>query len=232
MNKNIKKSIFALLILSCVVVFFSCELDNYDAPNAVLKGKIIDSGTNEAMPTQYQNGTKICLYEYYNGKWSEQPNNFWVKQDGTFENKAVFAGKYKVVAEGAFAPIAPIEVEIKGTKELDIMVTPLLRLTIDTNVQNNTIIVTSKISRTEATSKIKTITFLCGKTPYVDKNTFEKKIDNDLSKIDDNQIVSRTYTEAFSDLISGKTYYLRVGALAANVQNYYNYSDVIKIVIP
>lgn len=232
MRKNIKNSIFTLLVFIFALTFFGCKLDNYEAPNAVLKGVIIDSETNEPMPTQYQNGAKIRLYEYYNGKWSEQPNDFWVKQDGSFENRAIFAGTYKVVAEGAFAPVDPIEMEIKGIKELEIKVTPLLRLTIDASVHNNAVTISSKISTTESTSKIRMVTFLCGKTPYVDKNTFEKKIDKDLNETADNQIISQTYDETISGLSSGTTYYLRVGALAANVANDYNYSNVIKIDIP
>lgn len=232
MIKNIKKTTLALFSICAVLSFQACKLDNYDRPNATLTGKIIDAETNESVQTQYKDGTRIRLYEFYNQEWSVQPTNFWVKQDGSFENKAVFAGKYKVLAEGAFHPIDVIEVDISGMKNLDIKVTPYLRLTINATPVTDGVTLSTKVTRTASSPKINTITFLCGETPYVDKSTFAKKADKDVSKLQDSEIVSEAFTETLTGLQKGKTYYVRAGALAINPANHYNYSEIIKVVIP
>ena len=103
------KKIFLYATLICGLC--SCGLDNYDAPTASLSGAIIDKETKENVPGQAQNGTKIRMYEFYNDEWSVQPNDSWVSQDGTFSNTAVFTGKYKILAEGPFETVEPIEME-------------------------------------------------------------------------------------------------------------------------
>lgn len=232
MIKNMKKIAPIAFVIFSMLNFQGCQLDNYDGPDAALTGRLVDRETNETMPTQYQNGSKIRLYEFYNGQWSSQPNDFWVKQDGTFENRALFSGNYKIIAEGAFDQPEAIEMEISGTKTLDIKVTPFLRLTIDAVANGDAITLNTKISRSANAAKIKSITFLCAKTPYADKSTFVKKTDKDVSTMEDNEIVSQTFTETISELARGTTYYVRVGALAENPANDYNYSTIVKVDIP
>jgi len=227
-----KKITLIVLILYSILNFQGCQLDNYDGPDAALTGRLIDQETNEPMPTQYQNGAKIRLYEFYDGQWSPQPNDFWIKQDGTFENNVIFSGNYRIIAEGAFDKLDAIEMEISGTKTLDIKVAPFLRLTIDAVANGDAISLSTKISRSANAAKIKTITFLCAKTPYVDKSTFIKKVDKDVSAMDDKEIVSQIFTETISELTRGTTYYVRVGALAENPANDYNYSTVLTINVP
>lgn len=232
MIRNMKKITLILFILCGIISFQGCQLDNYDGPNATLIGQLVDVETNEPMPTQYQNGAKIRLYEFYNNQWSPQPNDFWVKQDGTFENKAVFSGKYRIIADGAFAKLDTIETEIAGTKTLEIKVSPYLRLTIQATASGDGISLSTQVSRSASAAKIKTITFLAGSTPYVDKSTFVKKTDKDVSGMDDSEIVSQAFTETLSGLARGNTYYVRVGALAENAANDYNYSTIVKIDLP
>lgn len=232
MIKNTKIFIYNSLLLITVFCIYSCQLDNYDAPNATLKGRLIDIETKELMPTQYQNGAKVRLYEYYKGELSTQPNDFWVKQNGEFENKAIFAGKYRVEVEGAFSKIDPIEMEIKGTKDFEVKVSPYLRLSIEAKQQGDGVSLSTVLSRSVNAPKIQTLIFLCAETPYVDKSTFLKKIDKDLLSVEDKDIVGMLYTEAFKELKSGSTYYVRVGALAENAANDFNYSKVLEVKIP
>jgi hypothetical protein len=223
----------SILIILCGCCFAGCKLDNYDAPNATLTGRLIDSETKEAVPAQTPNGARIRIYEFYKNEWSPQPNDFWVKQDGSFENKAVFAGKYRIAAEGPFAAFEPIETDISGTKNLDITVTPYLRLSIQaTPGAGGEVTLSTQVSRSANASKIRTLTFVCGKTPYVDRNTFVKKSDIDLASVGDDEIISKTYSETLTGLTSGATYYARVGAIADNPGSYYNYSKVVEIKLP
>lgn len=231
MIRNMKK-ITIVCVLCGLMSFQGCQLDNYEYPNASLIGQLVDSETNESMPTQSQNGARIHLYEYYNGQWSPQPNDFWVKQDGTFENNVIFPGKYRIIAEGAFAEQDVIETEISGTKTLDIKVTPYLRMTINASANGDAVSLSTQVSRSANAPKIQMITFLAGKTPYVDKSTFVKKTDKNVSAMKDSEIVAQTFTETLSGLTRGMTYYVRIGALAENPANHYNYSTIIEIDIP
>jgi hypothetical protein len=222
-----------MLTVLCVCCFSGCELDNYDAPNAALTGRLLDSETNEAMPTQTPNGARMRIYEFYNGEWSTQPYDFWVKQDGTFENQSVFAGKYRITAEGAFAAFDPIETDISGTKNLDVTVTPYLRLSVNaTPGAGGEITLSTQVSRSANAPKIRTVTFVCGKTPYVDKNTFVKKSDIDVNSVSDDEIVSKTYSATLTGLTPGATYYVRAGAFADNSGSHYNYSKVVEVKLP
>jgi hypothetical protein len=222
-----------MLTVLCMCCFSGCELDNYDAPNATLTGRLLDSGTNEGMPTQTPNGARIRIYEFYQGEWSAQPYDFWVKQDGSFENKAAFAGKYRITVEGAFAAFDPIETDISGTKTLDIPVTPYLRLSVNaTPGASGEVTLSTQVSRSANAPKIRTITFVCGKTPYVDKNTFVKKSDIDVNSVSDDEIVSKTYSATLTGLTPGTTYYVRAGAFANNTGSHYNYSKVVEVKLP
>jgi hypothetical protein len=231
-QNKILKAIFPVVVL-CGLCLPGCTLDNYDAPNAALTGRLVDSETNEGMQTQIPNGARIRIYEFYNNDWSLQPYDFWVKQDGSFENQSVFAGKYRIVAEGAFAAIDAIETDISGTKNLDIKVTPYLRLSINaTPGSGGEVTLSTQISRTANAPKIRTLSFLCSKTAYVDKNVFVKKADIDLNAVDDGEIVSKTYSETLTGLTPNTTYYVRIGAFANNPASHYNYSRIVEVKLP
>jgi hypothetical protein len=233
---KIQAKIFLLIPMwttLCIACFSGCDLDNYDAPDATLTGRLLDSETNEAMPTQTPNGARIRIYEFYKNEWSLQPYDFWVKQDGSFENKSVFAGKYKITAEGAFAAFDPIETDISGTKNLDVKVTPYLRLSIHaTPGAGGEVTLSTQVSRSANAPKIRTITFVCAKTPYADKNTFVKKSDIDVNSVDDDEIVSKTYSVTLTGLAPNTTYYARVGAFADNPGSHYNYSQIVEVKLP
>ncbi|MDR1880713.1 MAG: DUF3823 domain-containing protein [Tannerellaceae bacterium] len=223
----------SILIILFGYCFQGCELDNYNAPDATLSGRLIDSETNEAMPTQTPNGARIRIYEFYNNDWSPQPYDFWVKQDGSFENKSVFAGKYRITAEGAFAAFDPIETEISGTKNLDIKVTPYLRLSINAVPgAGGEVTLSTQVSRSANAPKIRTISFVCAKTPYADKNTFVKKTDIDVNAVSDDEIISKTYSATLTGLTPNTVYYVRVGAFANNSGSHYNYSKVVEVKLP
>jgi hypothetical protein len=232
MQAKVFNAVSTLLVL-CGFCFSGCELDNYDAPDATLTGRLLDSETNEAMPTQTPNGARIRIYEFYKGEWSLQPYDFWVKQDGSFENKSVFAGKYRITAEGAFAAFDPVETDISGTKNMDIKVTPYLRLSVSAVPgAGGEVSISTQVSRSAGAPKIRAITFVCAKTPYADKNTFVKKSDIDVNSVDDSEIVSKTYSATLTGLTPGATYYVRAGAFADNPGSHYNYSEIVEVKLP
>ena len=227
-----RKIIFLAVVLCGLISFQGCSLDNYDEPTASLTGALVVVETNENVPCQYQNGSRIRIYEFYNGNWANQPNDFYTKQDGTFTNNAIFPGKYQIVAEGPFETPEKVEIEISGTQTLEMKVTPFLRVSANATASGTTVKMTATVKHTSSKRVIKAVEFYCGKTQYVDKNTYTGKVEAQLSEMTDDQIASSTLQAEFTGLQSGKTYYFRAGALGENSGNYYNYSTVIEVKIP
>jgi hypothetical protein len=233
---NIQKyfnTALCILVVLCGGWLQGCSLDNYDAPDATLTGRLVDSETDEPVQSQIPNGARIRIYEFYGNEWSLQPYDFSVKQDGSFENRSVFAGRYKITAEGPFAAVDTIETEISGAQTLDIRVTPHLRLTVSaTPGAGGEVTLSTQVSRSANAPKIRTITFVASKTAYVDRNVFVKKVDLDVNAESDDEIVSRTHSATLTGLTPGKTYWVRIGALANNPSSYYNYSKILEVTLP
>lgn len=223
-----KKIIFLGLAFCGLLSIQSCSLDNYDEPSASLTGVLVDTQTSKSIPCQYQNGARIRMYEFYNDSWTKQPNDVYTKQDGSFTNNAVFPGKYKVIAEGAFITPDTIEIDLSKTAALEIKATPYLRISSSATLSGVNINMTANVETTSANRTIKTVEFYCARTPYVDKNTYEKKIT--VSNI--NSLENVNYSKMFESLTKGNTYYVRVGALGENSGNYFNYSEIIELKIP
>lgn len=227
-----KKILLSTFVICSLFGFQACNLDNYDMPSATFSGSLVDYETNENVPCEYQNGSRIRMYEFYNNGWSNQPYDFYTRQDGTFINTSVFPGKYQILVEGPFENTERLEVQISKSETLEIKVIPLLRISADVTVGDRTAEISTKVRRTSSKRVIKAVEFYCSETPYVDKNSFSEKKSVDLSNLTDEEISSTTFTGKFIELQKNKTYYLRVGALAENPSNYYNYSKVIKVEIP
>ena len=223
--------LFGLIMITICLFFTSCEQDNYSLPSGGIKGSVFDSN-NETVQTEQPNGIKIRLIEEKYGD-GVTPNDFWCQADGTFENDFVFEGKYNVTPiEGAFFPIDPIEVDIKGVTEVDFNVIPFLTIDASVNVENGNVIIVYTLSREQVGGKITQAKTLVSSYPTVSNTINEMNITHDLSGIDDVEILDNQYTDTITDLTPGDTYYIRVGAIAANSYNKYNYSKVIKISIP
>ncbi len=51
------------LILAISMMTVSCEIDNYDGPDATISGKFLDSQTGELVGTDITDGNSIGVYE-------------------------------------------------------------------------------------------------------------------------------------------------------------------------
>ena len=60
------KRISLFLSLLCVLFLAGCQndLDNYDAPNGGIKGRILDAQTNEPIPLPIQGSTGVIINMY------------------------------------------------------------------------------------------------------------------------------------------------------------------------
>src|SRR5690606_41646961 len=81
-----------LLLSLTLIISGGCEIDNYEAPELTLTGKVIDYETKELVESGGINsGTIIKLYE---GN-SQQPLLYKTFPEGTFVNSKVFEGIYR-----------------------------------------------------------------------------------------------------------------------------------------
>ena len=95
-----KKTIYSILFVASVLASSSCmKVDNFDAPEAHVTGRIIDSTTGENILAD-QGECRVRIWEK---SFSLNPANqdIPVKQDGTYNNSKLFSGTYDVVPEGA-----------------------------------------------------------------------------------------------------------------------------------
>jgi hypothetical protein len=104
------------------------KIDNYEAPNAQVRGSILDAVTRTLVETDIQNGSALRVYEL---GWPTEAAQTWViKQDGTYQNDLIFAAHYKVeFINGNFYPFTVNDVEFKkGQNTQDFEVTPYIRV--------------------------------------------------------------------------------------------------------
>ncbi len=226
-----------ICLLACaLVVFSSCELDNYDAPNVSLHGSFLDETTGELVEQDIVGGTKIIFVE--RGFSNPEEQNMVVKTDGTYRNDLMFAGEYDLYFnESNF--VLPDTLRRKELKQrenkLDFIVQPYIRIT-KKKIERvgNKIVATFSIKPT-VDKKVRQIG-LFAHVDYVVGDRF-KLVE---SKQDVNGIVANETAYKLeidldsnngSKLKPNKEYYFRVGALIDENGARYNYAPAVKITI-
>lgn len=228
MKKNISLNLFVGLLF-----LFSCDLDNYSAPDVVLEGKVIDANTGETIQTRQPDGIKIRLLE--EGYENPVPFDFWTKSDGTFRNTRIFAAKYKVLPlEGPFeqSSVEEISVDLTGNQSITFEVEPFVRLSdVEITSSSGGIKATYKLSQTTSTKKILKSMLICGTSDILHQTTTNKlsSAENSLADIANADIANMAFVDEIGNLVPGETYYARVAVLTDNTLNRYNYSPIIEI---
>ena len=120
-------------LLAFLLVLTGCDMfkmDNYDRPNAKIRGSIIDAATKELVGTESSstNGSTIKVYE--KGYTSETLQTWVIKSSGEYQNDLVFASHYRVeFTDCNFFPFTVDDVELKpGANVRDFEVTPYIRV--------------------------------------------------------------------------------------------------------
>lgn len=229
------KKILILSIITGGLFLCSCELDNYLSPDSILEGKVIDQVTGENIQTRQPNGIKIRLME--EGFENPQPYDFWAKSDGSFRNTKLFKSKYRVVViEGAFeaSSVDTVDIDLNQNQTIEFDVEPYVRL-------KNVSITTPAAGTIKATYNIELTTSTkdpnkCFLMVYTDKILHEstvglkKSTEHNLVPMAHSVITSTNFEDQITGLNAG-TYYARVGVLATNSLNRYNYSSIIELVV-
>jgi len=244
------KKIFYFLFF-CTILFTvnSCfKIDDTAAPDKVLAGSVVDSTSGLPIQTEQGNGIRIKLDEL---SWSANPipTYFWVKQDGTFNDTKIFAGRYRVTPiDGPFVPLIQLNsngdtisnrskiLEINGTMKLNFTVEPFLKVEwVSDPVVNSDSTVSVQIKFSRGTTNpayqfnVTDAYLFVSENSYVGNNNFDVRysIQVSYSGTTGNALLGQTIAIKTKKMPGNRTYYIRVGARTAdNVQKRYNYTDI------
>ncbi|MBT1686954.1 DUF5013 domain-containing protein [Dawidia soli] len=240
--KNIIRIVLGLLVMSITACM---EVDNWDEPEARVQGRIIDSYTGENLLTS-QGDWGIRIWER---TWTESAptaQSLPVKQDGTYNNSKLFGGTYDMLAYGGpFWPVDTLQdVVFGGNTEQDITVTPYLQLQgFETSLNGLKLTLTCVLRapiRQGLPNLVEVKPFLslsqfCGATNFIDLPDYNNQ----------RKQYNQSWLEAFGDVETssvitigplkvkpGYTYYVRLGANVNDANRKYNYTEIVKIVVP
>ena len=221
-------SITTLLVL----LVSSCELDNYDAPDARFFGAIIDEETGDTIPQDLIQGSTIDYIEQ--GFENPQIQHLRFHSDGTFRNDLMFSGDYKIIpTRGNFFTPDTLEVHInKGDNKIDFMTRPYCRIH---NVRLKKIDYKGKPwllayfnVEQVATERVKELMLAIDENPNVGWIINKKYFKKPLNKVvaPDKDLLLYVPIDILTE---GKEYYVRVGALIDRPEARYNWCKAIKV---
>lgn len=235
-----KKIFLNLFFLSITIFLHSCEIDNYDGPNASLQGVIYDADNN---PLQLEQGSGTGRIQMDEISWSDVPVPlyFSLKQDGSYANTKVFAGTYvATLRDGAFYPVVGDTIQVSGATTHDFHVVPYLdvewvgepQLLSDKNVS-----ATFKFKRNpgpagEPMPDLMDYQLFISNTPYVGNNNFDPtRVAPAVAVTNDKENTEITIT-SIQPMKYATTYYLRVGVKVNDTYRKYNYTPVKTVTVP
>lgn len=243
------KVILNLLLGASLLFLASCqEIDNWDEPNARLYGNVIDSYTGQNLLMD-QNDWQIRIidrtWEAMNPGTVAQYQSLAVQRDGVYNNSKLFPGTYDMIPyDGPFWPIDTVKgVVLKDKTQQDFTVTPYLQVlnfkaTLDgTNLTLSCTVKAPIITGLPNLYEVKgflSLTTFCGNSNYInigDYNNLRKSI-NKTWAAEVGTADSKDYTLGPYPVKSGYTYYVRIGANVNALSRRYNYSPIIKVVVP
>lgn len=166
------KYTYIFLIMMAAFVLTSCGLDNYDAPQSRLHGRITYNGETLGLRGT---GEAVRLQLYQDGYELRDNIQVFVGQDGTFE-AMLFDGEYKLVTRNQNGPWVntrdTIVVNLKGSAEVEVKVTPYFTISNETITLNGSVLNASfNVDKIVSTANIDYVTLLVSKTSFVDDVT-------------------------------------------------------------
>ena len=245
MKKLIINSILGLSLLSVTSCY---KTDNWDAPDARVHGRIIDSYTGENLLSS-QNDWGVRIWER---SWeASEPTNqsLGVKQDGSYNNSKMFAGTYDMLPYGGpFWPVTDTakNVVFDGVTEQDFTVTPYLQLLdFETSLEGDELFLSCRLKapiRTGLPNLVEVKPFLslttfCGAGPnssidIAEYNNARIQINKSWQEEVGDAETSDVYRVGPLPVKAGYTYYVRLGANVNDANRKYNYTEIVKVDVP
>lgn len=137
-----KKISTIVLLAATALSMASCslfELDNYNAPEETLFGKVTDANGKPVLTDQGSEGIRVRLTETSWGG-NVTPQDFYCRPDGSFTNTKLFEADYNIRVDGPFIPLVrstsdgtlladeSVNTHIKGKTEVNFVVQPFLNV--------------------------------------------------------------------------------------------------------
>jgi hypothetical protein len=228
------KKINLLLMAACLFLLTGClnELDNYDAPNGGISGRILDAETNQPIPLPVQGSTGVIINMFEQNTGATKSVDFYAKYDGSFENAQMFNCDYKIVVNGPF--VAPCEemLTVKGMTAIDLKATPYARIDASASASGRKITVAYEVTPTSPSYTVSEVYGYWNFAPGVDNGGA-----NQAGKV----TVKETKGSITFDLENNATFksnlhkiqangnkiYLRIGAKTGNAINYSTIQTVV-----
>tara|TARA_R110002111_G_scaffold101349_4_gene157067 strand:+ start:468 stop:1172 length:705 start_codon:yes stop_codon:yes gene_type:complete len=209
------------------------ELDNLDAPNAGLFGSIIDADTGELVEQDIIRGGELQIWEQDIPNVTPQALNYNV--DGTYKDSKLFAADYKVIPlRTNFQPIDTILVNVEGQTELDLVVTPYVRILNPSITKINNIITATFSLEQTLFGNVSKIGLYAGADMNVGEPArlvrAEQDINDSVFPLNPQEVYTLTIdTSAEIDLRDGNLYFFRIGALYDAPNARFNYATAVSI---
>lgn len=243
------KNIFYSLLAATLLSFASCqEIDNWDEPGARLYGNVIDEYTGKNLLMD-NNDWQIRIidrtWEINNPGTVAQFQTLAVMRDGAYNNSKLFSGIYDMLPyDGPFWPVDTVKgVILDKETQQNFTVKPYLQLTNFTATLNGTNLTLScnvkapVITGLPNLFEVKgflSLTTFCGNSNYInigEYNNLRKQI-NKTWAAEVGTADNKDYTMGPFPVKSGYTYYVRIGANVNALSRRYNYTEILKVVVP
>jgi hypothetical protein len=243
------KNILYLLLAAILLSFASCmEIDNWDEPDARLYGNVIDEYTGKNLLMD-NNDWQIRIidrtWEMNNPGTVAQFQSLAVARDGVYNNSRLFSGVYDMLPwDGPFWPVDTVKgVVLERETQQDFTVKPYLQLTNFTATLNGTNLTLSCNVKAPVITGLPnlwevkgflSLTTFCGNSNYIniaEYNNLRKNI-NKTWAAEVGAADNKDYTMGPFPVKSGYTYYVRIGANVNALSRRYNYTEIIKVVVP
>src|SRR5690606_11160603 len=222
------KKYINMLLLPAIVAVSSCGLDNYDAPESKLVGRVVYNGEPIGVRGT---GVAVQLQLYQDGYELRNPIPVYVSQDGSFEAK-LFDGQYKLVTRNNNGPWVndrdTVVVNLKGTANVDFEVTPFYTLSdVQVSLSGNNVNASFQINEVAGGLDIDYVMILVGKTSFVDDVSYTVRLDIDDATAG-STVTGSIDLSTNADFQSGRALYARVGLRPAG-KDQAIYSQVVKL---
>ena len=171
MKKYIKYSLVAIGLM-----LIGCELDNFDAPNAMLEGQVTYQGEPISVRS---NSAEFQIWQ--DGYALNELIPVYIAQDGSY-SVSLFEGEYKLVRRGGDPwlpqPNDTIVVQVSGNTQVDVPVTPYINIS-NENFQMNgsTLSANFQIDQIVADTNVQEISIMLSRNILLDRNI------NDFNKV-------------------------------------------------
>lgn len=242
--KYIVAAIGAALLLS------SCELDNFDGPDARVYGAVIDAETEETVQQEIgTSGDAACVQVIEYGYAIRKVQQWKLMLSGEYRNNLVFSGTYDVIMNnGNFVKLDTLKAYRfnKGDNKLNFRVIPNIRIReASVKKEADAVVASFKLQYGHSVGKAAKIALFvqADQNPCNSFNLarVEANIEaDDVNFANNARHADKVYTltlDLNSDegkkLKAGQKYFFRIGALPKDlgegIQAKYNYSPVFEV---